>query len=163
MSRSLRPTLFGFSASFKIGASSKLLKNLSRHASFVTDRRVLFPDQLNVRPRYEGSTLLVLDDLAAYFQLTPDPGRDRVGTMSNGDSGGDPVPPTAELTLAPSAPEVSTSEFFDFSPYPGVWAPGCWSAPDPGRRSPRLRPRKEVDGRRSRSSPSRFVANSLMK
>jgi hypothetical protein len=65
--------------------------------------------------------------------------------MSNGNgngngSSGDPTPASSAIALLPGMSVVSLPSpgCFDFSPYPGVWAPGCWSAPDTGRR-------KEVD------------------
>ena len=55
--------------------------------------------------------------------------------MSNGNgngSSGDPTPASSAIALLPGMSVVSLPSpgCFDFSPYPGVWAPGCWSAPD---------------------------------
>jgi hypothetical protein len=49
--------------------------------------------------------------------------------MSNGNaSSGDPTPASSAIALLPGMSVVSLPSLgcFDFSPYPGVWAPGCW-------------------------------------
>jgi hypothetical protein len=53
-------------------------------------------------PDYEGSTLLVLDDLAEYFQLIPDPGRDRVGRLIHRYSRGEVDAGLLELCPTPA-------------------------------------------------------------
>ena len=70
--------------------------------------------------------------------------------MSNGNgngSSGDPTPASSAIALLPGTPVVSLPSpgCFDFSPYLACGRPDAGLDLTSGRRSRRLRPRKEVD------------------